>query len=148
MAAIHHIRLAVSDLDTATRFYSPLLAALGFRSLSPRLTEQGVIDRLRFEKDGMILLIGRTTEAGRHERGKPGLHHLAFSVDSQAEVEIDMYLTGETNLYLLKYARHHELNVAVYSHNYTELPGVEMFAYRLCSSLKLEMKGHLGDAHF
>ena len=34
------------------------------------------------------------------------------------------------------------------SHNYTELPGVEMFAYRLCSSLKLEMKGHLGDAHF
>ena len=87
MAAIHHIRLSVSDLDTATRFYSPLLAALGFRVLSPHLTEQGAIDRLRFEKDGMILLIGHTTEAGRHERGKPGLHHLAFSVDSRAEVE-------------------------------------------------------------
>ena len=87
MAAIHHIRLSVSDLDTSTRFYSPLLAALGFRELSPHLTEQGAIDRLRFEKDGMILLIGHTTEAGRHERGKPGLHHLAFSVDSRAEVE-------------------------------------------------------------
>ena len=87
MAAIHHIRLSVSDLDTATRFYSPLLAALGFRELAPHLTEQGAIDRLRFEKDGMILLIGHTTEAGRHERGKPGLHHLAFSVDSRAEVE-------------------------------------------------------------
>ena len=87
MAAIHHIRLSVSDLDTSTRFYSPLLAGLGFRELSPHLTEQGVIDRLRFEKDGMILLIGHTTEAGRHERGKPGLHHLAFSVDSRAEVE-------------------------------------------------------------
>ena len=35
----------------------------------------------------MILLIGHTTEAGRHEREKPGLHHLAFSVDSRAEVE-------------------------------------------------------------
>ena len=87
MAAIHHIRLSLSDLDTAKRFYSPLLEELGFRKLSPRLTEQGVIDRLRFEKDGMILLIGHTTEAGRHERGKPGLHHLAFSVDSRAEVE-------------------------------------------------------------
>ena len=87
MAAIHHIRLSVSDLDTATRFYSPLLEELGFRRLSPHLTEQGEIDRLRFEKDGMILLIGHTTEAGRHERGKPGLHHLAFSVDSRAEVE-------------------------------------------------------------
>ena len=87
MTAIHHIRLSVSDLETATRFYSPLLAALGFRALSPRLTDQGAIDRLRFEKDGMILLIGRTIEAGRHEQGKPGLHHLAFSVDSRAEVE-------------------------------------------------------------
>ena len=87
MAAIHHIRLSVSDLDNATRFYSPLLAELGFRELSPRLTEQGAVGRLRFEKDGMILLIGHTTGAGRHERGKPGLHHLAFSVDSRAEVE-------------------------------------------------------------
>ena len=87
MAAIHHIRLSVSDLDTATRFYSPLLEELGFRKLSPRLIEKGEIDRVRFEKDGMILLIGHTTEAGRHERGKPGLHHLAFSVNSRAEVE-------------------------------------------------------------
>ena len=87
MAAIHHIRLSVSDIDTSTRFYAPLLEGLGFRELSPRLTGKGEIDRLRFEKDGMILLIGHTTEAGRHEREKPGLHHLAFSVDSRAEVE-------------------------------------------------------------
>jgi len=26
-------------------------------------------------------------EVGRHERGKPGLHHLAFSVNSRAEVD-------------------------------------------------------------
>lgn len=87
MTAIHHIRLSVSDLDTATRFYSPLLEELGFRELSPRLIEKGEIDRLRFAKDGMVLLIGHTVETGRHERGKPGLHHLAFSVDSRAEVE-------------------------------------------------------------
>ena len=87
MAAIHHIRLSVSDIDTSTRFYSPLLEELGFRKLSPRLTEKGEIDRLRFAKDGTVLLIGRTMEAGRHEREKPGLHHLAFSVDSRAEVE-------------------------------------------------------------
>ncbi len=87
MAAIHHIRLSVSDLDTSTRFYSPLLEELGFRKLSPRLTEKGEIDRLRFERNGMILLIGHTTEAGRYDRAKPGLHHIAFSVDSRAEVE-------------------------------------------------------------
>ena len=62
--------------------------------------------------------------------------------------EIDLYLTGETSLYLLEYAQHHELSVAVYSHNYTELPGVQMLAERLCQSLRLEMMGHLGDSHF
>ena len=87
MAAVHHIRLSVSDLDLSRRFYSPLLKGLGFRELPPRLTEDGEIDRLRFGKDGMILLIGRAEEAGRHKRRKSGLHHLAFSVESRAEVE-------------------------------------------------------------
>jgi putative NIF3 family GTP cyclohydrolase 1 type 2 len=61
---------------------------------------------------------------------------------------IDLYLTGETNLYLLEYCVHLGLSVMIYSHNYTELPGVEMFAGRMCEALELDMKGHLGDSHF
>ena len=61
---------------------------------------------------------------------------------------IDLYLTGETSLYLLEYAVHLGLSALVYSHNYTELPGVHMFAERFCQALQLEMKGHLGDSHF
>ena len=62
--------------------------------------------------------------------------------------DIDLYLTGETSLYLFEYAIHLGLSAMVYSHNYTELPGVHMFAERLCQALQLEMKGHLGDSHF
>ena len=61
---------------------------------------------------------------------------------------IDLYVTGETNLYLLEYAKYKNVNVLVYSHNYTELPGVRAFARRIAAALDLEMKGHLGDSHF
>ncbi len=61
---------------------------------------------------------------------------------------IDLYVTGETNLYLLEYAKYKNVNVLVYSHNYSELPGVNAFARRIAAALDLEMKGHLGDSHF
>ena len=62
--------------------------------------------------------------------------------------DIDLYLTGETSLYLSEYAAHCGLSVLVYSHNHTELPGVRAFAERLGQALQLEVKGHLGDSHF
>ncbi len=62
--------------------------------------------------------------------------------------DIDLYLTGETSLYLCEYAVHHGISVLVYSHNHTELPGVRAFAERLGEVLHLEVKGHLGDSHF
>lgn len=62
--------------------------------------------------------------------------------------DIDLYITGETSLYLLEYAKHHRISVAVYSHNYTELYGVKEFATRLGKQLHLKIKGHLGDSHF
>ena len=62
--------------------------------------------------------------------------------------DIDLYVTGETNLYLLEYGKHRKVNVLVFSHNHTELPGVRAFAERIAGALGLELKGHLGDSHF
>lgn len=104
-------------------------------TLNSLLQEQ---PRSMYDANRTVQRIGCVTGAGIYT---------SYIRDAMAH-DIDLYLTGETNVYLLEYARHHELNVAVYSHNYTELPGVEMFADRLCRSLQLEMKGHLGDAHF
>ena len=61
---------------------------------------------------------------------------------------IDLYVTGETNLYLLEYAKYKNVNALVYSHNYSELPGVNAFARRIADALDLQLKGHLGDSHF
>ena len=64
------------------------------------------------------------------------------------DIRIDLYVTGEQNLYLLEYSNYKNVNELVYSHNYTELPGVPAFAERLAGALNLEMKGHLGDSHW
>ncbi|MDE3000710.1 MAG: Nif3-like dinuclear metal center hexameric protein [Gemmatimonadota bacterium] len=62
--------------------------------------------------------------------------------------DVDLYVTGETSLFLLEYAKFRKVNVLVYSHNYTELPGVRAFAERIAGALGLDMKGHLGDSHW
>lgn len=64
------------------------------------------------------------------------------------DIRIDLYVTGEQNLYLLEYAKYKDVNVLVYSHNYTELPDVRAFAERIAGALNLDMKGHLGDSHW
>ena len=61
---------------------------------------------------------------------------------------VDLYITGETNLSLLEYAKFKNVNVLVYSHNYSELPGVRAFARKIAELSGLELGDHLGDAHF
>ena len=91
-----------------------------------------------------------------HDAGRPVLRVAAATgagiyttlVRDALSYDIDLYVTGETNLYLLEYARYKDVNVLVYSHNYTELPGVRAFADRIAGALNLDMKGHLGDSHW
>ena len=57
LVAIHHIRLNVSDLARSEQFYSPVLTWLGFEVLKPH--GEGPVKRLRFSKEGLILLISQ-----------------------------------------------------------------------------------------
>ena len=61
---------------------------------------------------------------------------------------VDLYITGETSLYQLEYAQYQGISIVVFSHNYTELPGVQKFAEKIAQSFQLEMQGHLGDSRF
>ncbi len=91
-----------------------------------------------------------------HDAGRPVLRVAAATgagiyttlVRDALSYDIDLYITGETNLYLLEYAKYKDVNVLVYSHNYTELPGVRAFADRIAGALNLDMTGHLGDSHW
>jgi putative NIF3 family GTP cyclohydrolase 1 type 2 len=61
---------------------------------------------------------------------------------------IDLYLTGETSLYLLEYASFHNVNVLIYSHNYTEIFGTQNLANKIAEYLGIQEIFRLDEPHF
>ncbi|HVM72331.1 MAG TPA: Nif3-like dinuclear metal center hexameric protein [Anaerolineales bacterium] len=62
--------------------------------------------------------------------------------------DADLYITGETNLYLLEYASFRKVNLLVYSHNYTEMPGTRNLAERIASRLGIKTVLRLDEPHY
>lgn len=96
---IHHVGIAVSDLDASVATYQRLFGArIEHRET---LTEQGVeVVSLRVGEDRVELLasLGPDTPVGKFllRRG-PGMHHIAFWVDD-VESEIDRMRAEGTEL--------------------------------------------------
>ncbi len=61
---------------------------------------------------------------------------------------VDLYLTGETSLYLLEYASFHNVSVLIYSHNYTEIFGTQNLAGRIAAQLGIQDIYRLVEPHF
>jgi catechol 2,3-dioxygenase-like lactoylglutathione lyase family enzyme len=76
-----HVGLNVSDLERSTRFYRE---ALGL-DLAARSSEAGR-EYAFLAQDGTLLLTLWPQSRGSATTGRPGLHHLAFQVDSIEEV--------------------------------------------------------------
>lgn len=83
---IHHVDLAVRDVDRSTAFYLAVLGSVGMhedeRYPSYRGTEEVVY--LRF---GEQLLGLRPADGGEHHYYDVGIEHLAFYVDTREEVD-------------------------------------------------------------
>lgn len=61
---------------------------------------------------------------------------------------VDLYITGETSLYLLEYASFRNVNVLVYSHNATEILGTQNLANKIASQLGIKNVIHLDEPHY
>jgi glyoxylase I family protein len=84
--AFHHIDLSVSDVAAARRVYGPVLEFLGYTMVKDRPDgcEWDVQGR---EPLGASLGIRAATAGGSHDRYAPGLHHLAWRVESRDAVD-------------------------------------------------------------
>ena len=82
---IQHIDLAVADVERSLSFYRMLLEPLGLteydRAPSYRGTEEVIY--LQFGRSFLGL---RPADGGSHRHYEVGLEHLAFQVDTRAEV--------------------------------------------------------------
>jgi len=61
---------------------------------------------------------------------------------------IDLYITGETSLSLLEYASFHNVNVLIYSHNYTEIFGTQNLANKISDQLGIKEIFKLDEPHY
>jgi len=82
---VHHIVLTVRDPDRSFPLYDLVLTALGYRK-----SERGFDWELATPSGSHSIHLGRASEdraKDRHDRYSPGLHHLAWGVDSREEVD-------------------------------------------------------------
>jgi catechol 2,3-dioxygenase-like lactoylglutathione lyase family enzyme len=82
---IDHVGIGVPDLDATKEYYDELMPILGLR----QWFERAPGDPLNYGPDGSRgsqLFFYQAEEPGSYSRLEPGLHHLAFLVESRAIV--------------------------------------------------------------
>jgi catechol 2,3-dioxygenase-like lactoylglutathione lyase family enzyme len=83
MARLDHLGITIDDLPHSIAQFDPVLTALGF-------TRQDAVGSVSWYADGeaeIILFPAREPNTGPHRHGRVGWQHLAFVVESRAEVD-------------------------------------------------------------
>jgi putative NIF3 family GTP cyclohydrolase 1 type 2 len=78
----------------------------------------------------------------------PGGGNMTDYLKQACDHKADLYVTGETSLYLLEYGNHLGINVLVYSHNYTEIFGTRNLALKFSEQLNISRIVRLEEPHF
>ena len=81
---IDHIYIAVSDMEKSEHFYDVLFGVLGFRKQHFAIADENHIQYYN-RHFGYVLRPARTGNG--HDPHAPGLHHLCFRVEGEADVQ-------------------------------------------------------------
>ncbi|MFD4958142.1 VOC family protein [Microbacterium sp. NPDC058389] len=83
MAVFDHLGITVDDLQRGIAQYDPIMQALGFT----RTDADASVSWWTEGEVELILFPAREPGTGPHRHGRVGWQHLAFAVDSRAEVD-------------------------------------------------------------
>jgi catechol 2,3-dioxygenase-like lactoylglutathione lyase family enzyme len=83
---VDHLRLTVSDIESARAFYDPLMRSLGFAA-EPR--DDGGLAWGTPDAGGRTqwLILSPATRGQPHDPRSPGLHHVAFNARDREHVD-------------------------------------------------------------
>jgi glyoxylase I family protein len=85
---IHHVDLAVAELERSLAFYLMVLGPLGWREEVRYPTYRGTEEVVYLEDPNTGAMLGlRPADGGEHRYYGVGIEHLAFEVESRAEVD-------------------------------------------------------------
>jgi glyoxylase I family protein len=83
---IHHVDLAVRDVERSLGFYLAVLGPCGLREVSRDPSYRGT-EEVVYLRYGDQLFGLRAADGGEHHYYEVGIEHLAFYVDSRDEVD-------------------------------------------------------------
>jgi catechol 2,3-dioxygenase-like lactoylglutathione lyase family enzyme len=83
---IHHVDLAVADVDRSLAFYTDLLGPLGLEEYVRVPSYRGSEEIVYLRYGGQLLGL-RPADGGTYRHYDVRLEHLAFAVDERAEVD-------------------------------------------------------------
>lgn len=83
MPVFDHLGITVDDLARGIRQFDPVMRALGFT----RYDADGSVSWHTDDETELILFPAREDGSGPHVHGRVGWQHLAFAVDSRAQVD-------------------------------------------------------------
>ncbi len=152
-----HMPLDRADFGTA----ASLLSSMGCEVIGTLADECGRIGEFQHELELTEVIASFNEQLGEipcriHDAGRdisrivavPGAGNLTGYLAEARDHEVDLFVTGETSLYLLEYARYLRINVLVYSHNYTENFGTRNLANKIAHELCIEKVIKLDEPHF
>jgi glyoxylase I family protein len=85
---IHHVDLAVTDVERSLVFYDGLLTPLGWTKRVRYPTYRGTEEVVYLQHPETLCGLGlRPAEGGEHRYYDVGIEHLAFEVDEREEVD-------------------------------------------------------------
>ena len=85
---IHHVDLAVADVETSLGFYLELLGPLGWAEEVTYPTYRGTEEVVYLKEPATGAMLGlRPADGGAHRYYGVGIEHLAFEVENRHEVE-------------------------------------------------------------
>ena len=152
-----HLPLDKADFGTANSLLSlisatPISAIADGEGRIGVLSHTAPLSEIEYTLDSKL----KETPARKHDAGRmvnrvgvvTGAGSRTEYIKECAQYNVDLYLTGETSLYLMEYAKYLRVNVLIYSHNYTEVFGTSNFADKLAKELEISNYGHLDEFHF
>lgn len=84
MALLDHLGVTVTDLERGRAQFDPVLKALGYRTGTE---DEGGVSWHCGDETEIIIYAPRGDHTAPHVHGQAGWQHLAFAVDSPAEVD-------------------------------------------------------------
>jgi catechol 2,3-dioxygenase-like lactoylglutathione lyase family enzyme len=99
---IHHVDLAVADVERSLAFYLALLGPLGWVEEVRYPTYRGTEEVVYLQDPTSGTMLGlRPADGGEHSYYSVGIEHLAFEVDDRDEVDAahSRCLAGEANIH-------------------------------------------------